>query len=176
MHEKKLSARLAAMAGFVDMGESLADIGADHGYLPIYLVRKGTSPFAILTDVQPGPLEKTRDSAARAGIEKQDPRIEFRLGDGLSALQDSEVDVVVIAGMGGETIKSILENSPGKAQSFRKYILQPRTKSQALKAWLADAGWVIQNETSAEERGRVCDIIIVVPPEPPQKKCKYVPA
>ena len=157
---KKLSARLEAMAGHINAGESVADIGADHGYLPLHLVREGVSPFAILTDSQPGPLEKTRASVARAKAGRSDMRIELRLGDGLSALGPGEVDVVVIAGMGGETISSILSTDPSKACSFRKYILQPRTKTDVLKAWLAGEGWKILAEEEAEERGRKCDVIV----------------
>ena len=151
------------MAAFVGAGESVADIGADHGYLPLYLVREGISPFAILTDVQPGPLEKTRLSAARAGVFEGDARFDFRLGDGLAALKSAEADVVVIAGMGGETIAAILESGKAKARSFKKYILQPRTKTGIVKEWLESEGWTILAETAAEERGRLCDIIVCSP-------------
>ena len=161
---KKLPARLAVMAEFVSLGESVADIGADHGYLPIYLIREGVSPFAVLTDVKPGPLEKARISVAKAGIEEGDPRIGFRLGEGLTALQEAEVDVVVIAGMGGETIMAILESSPEKTRSFKRFIMQPRTKAETLKNWLICTGWKILKEASAVERGRICDIILAVPP------------
>ncbi|MCL1896603.1 MAG: class I SAM-dependent methyltransferase [Clostridiales bacterium] len=187
---KKLNARLSAMAGFVGAGESVADIGADHGYLPMHLVGEGVSPFAILTDANPGPLEKTRVSVTKAGfadisapVQKVDAKagfagtpaaryspgpgaggwIELRLGDGLSALARGEVDTVVIAGMGGETIVSILAADPEKARSFGKYILQPRTKTGILRAWVSAAGWKALAETQAEEQGRFCDIIVCTP-------------
>jgi len=162
MRPKKLSERLAVMADFVKTGESVADVGADHGYLPLFLVREGVSPFAILTDIKPGPLEKTRHSARKSGVDME-TKIEFRLGDGLSAIKKAEVDVVVIAGMGGETICSILAADPEKTISFRKYILQPRTKIEVLKEWLFETGWQILRETTAEERGRFCDIIVCEP-------------
>ena len=164
MRAKKLPARLAAMAGFVDAGESIADIGADHGYLPLHLVMEGISPFAILTDARLGPLEKTRISVAKAGSQRIGQKIELRLGDGLAALHESEVDVVVIAGMGGDTIMAILGSDTQKTGSFRKYILQPRTKTKELKTWLTNSGWTITAEASAEERGRICDIITGMPP------------
>ena len=160
MRAKKLSGRLAAMASFVSAGESVADIGADHGYLPIYLVREGISPFAILTDVQEGPLEKTRISVEKALGSRG---VSLRLGDGLSVLDEAEVDVVVIAGMGGETIISILEADPEKTKSFMKYILQPRTKVNELQKWLIKESWNIIFETKAEEKGRLCDIIVCTP-------------
>jgi len=165
---KKLTDRLAAIAGLVSLGETVADIGADHGYLPLHLVREGISPSAILTDKAPGPLEKARNNVERANALYPGPEgssITLRLGDGLSALKDSEVDVVVIAGMGGDTILSILGADPLKAVSFRKYILQPRTKPGILRAWLAETGWTVISEATAEERGRVCEIIVCVPGE-----------
>jgi len=156
------------MAGFVSAGESLADIGADHGYLPLYLVREGVSPYVVLTDKAEGPLEKTRISVQKAtsGMEARDtrgPGISLRLGDGLTALEKGEVDVVAIAGMGAETIIKILDADSQKAGSFRKFILQPRTKTGLLKEWLSRAGWAILAETKAEERGRICDIIVCAP-------------
>ena len=162
MRYKKLSPRLMAMAGFVSSGESIADIGADHGYLPLYLVREGISPFAILTDIKPGPLEKTRESVGKA-LDCFVAILSLRLGDGLAPIEKAEVDVVVIAGLGGETIISILAEDAEKAKSFGKYILQPRTKTDLLKYWLKEAGWTIAAETKAEEYGRLCDIIVCAP-------------
>ena len=161
MRVKKLNARLSAMASYVGAGKSVADIGADHGYLPIHLIREGISPFAVLTDVHPGPLEKTRVSLAKSRVAGD--RIELRLGDGLQALDSGAVDIVVIAGMGGETIISILAADKVKAESFWKYILQPRTKADKLRDWLADRNWEILAEERAYEKGRPCDIIVCSP-------------
>jgi len=163
-----LNGRLAAMAGFVEQGESVADIGADHGYLPLCLLREGVSPFAILTDAEPGPLERARESVERAcGASSSMPphveQIDLRQGDGLKPLTEGEVDVVVIAGMGGETISGILMADMAKARSFRKYILQPRTKTDMLRGWLAGAGWTVLAEVAGEEKGRMCDIIVCQP-------------
>jgi len=177
-----------AIAGFVSAGESVADIGSDHAYVPIYLVREGISPFAVLTDVKPGPLEKTRASVEKAIAssrnhseicltdslanrrrfrceQSQECVFDLRLGDGLAALSKAEVDTVIIAGMGGETIISILEADTKKASSFRKYILQPRTKTELLAGWLEGSGWKVMIKTTAEEKGRMCDIIVCVPKE-----------
>jgi len=154
------------MAGYVDVGERLADIGADHAYLPLYLVREGVSPFVILTDIKTGPLEK-----ARAGVDKAVKRggppdaYDLRLGDGLAVLAPAEVDTVVIAGLGGETIISILEADPEKTRSFSKFILQPRTRAKMLDAWLEGSCFKIIAKAKAEERGRLCDIIVCTPKE-----------
>ena len=182
MRVKKLAPRLAAMADFVSAGESIADIGADHGYLPIHLLREEVIPFAILSDVQKGPLEKTRLSVEKAisslsavsdGAEE---RISLRLGDGLSVVEKGEVDIIVIAGMGSETIIKILSAEKEKTVSFGKFILQPRTKTELLKEWIASENWSILAETKAEERGRLCDIIVCAPPictEGKSKREKY---
>jgi len=148
------------MAGFVGVGESIADIGSDHAYLPLYLVSEGISPFAVLTDKAAGPLDKTRTNINMAAVPSL---FDLRLGDGLSALLEAEVDTVIIAGLGGETIISILEADPDKAVSFRKYILQPRTKTELLDKWLDDAGWEVIAKTTADERGRRCAIIVCAP-------------
>jgi len=150
------------MAGFVLAGERVADIGSDHAYVPIYLVREGISPFAVLTDIKPGPLEQARISVERACLSD---RIDFRLGDGLEALEKAEVDTVMIAGMGGETIISILEADKEKASSFRKYILQPRTKTELLVRWLCGEDFKVLEKMTADERGRLCDIIVCAPKE-----------
>jgi tRNA (adenine22-N1)-methyltransferase len=167
---KKLSPRLLTMAGFVAPGESVADIGTDHAYLPRYLVANGISPFAILTDMKIGPLrmawrsvciELGSDEAFLPG--RRTGGYELRLGDGLAPLSAGEADAVVVAGMGGETIAEILAADPAKSGSFGKYILQPRTKADALRTWLNGAGWRTFAETAAEEKGRMCTIIVAAP-------------
>jgi tRNA (adenine22-N1)-methyltransferase len=91
------------------------------------------------------------------------------LGDGLSPLFPGEVDVVVIAGMGGETIIKILSEDRDKTRSFRKYILQPRTKTDQLRGWLKENDWIINAETAVDEKWRRCDIIICAPEDADKK-------
>ena len=120
----KLSARLAAVAALVEPGSRVADVGTDHGYIPIYLVQTGIADRAIAMDVRSGPLER-----ARAHVDRLPPgcreRIETRLSDGLKALSPGEADTVVIAGMGGELMIRILDegrHSPGggHSRSFKR--------------------------------------------------------
>ena len=110
----KLSARLAAVAALVEPGSRVADVGTDHGYIPIYLVQTGIADRAIAMDVRSGPLER-----ARAHVDRLPPgcreRIETRLSDGLKALSPGEADTVVIAGMGGELMIRILDE--GQSQT-----------------------------------------------------------
>jgi tRNA (adenine22-N1)-methyltransferase len=142
------------MAAYVSAGERVADIGSDHGYLPVWLAREGISPFIVATDIAHGPLQ-----AARGNTEQYES-VECRLGDGLGPLSHGEVDTVVIAGMGGETIIDIMESDPAKTASFAKYVLQPRTKIAELRAWLSGR-YRIVTEDEAEERGRLCRVMVV---------------
>jgi tRNA (adenine22-N1)-methyltransferase len=173
----KYTERILKLASYVGRGEAVADVGPDHGYLGIWLVKNGMSPRLIMTDIAEGPL-----SIARANAERYAPQafpgaghgatdvMDFRLGDGLAPLDCGEVDTVVIAGMGGETIIGMLEADPKKTGSFAKYILQPRTKTELLRAWLKGAnedglvkrcGFEIIAEDTVAERGRDCEIIVV---------------
>jgi tRNA (adenine22-N1)-methyltransferase len=178
-YNKKLSPRLLAMVGYVQEGERVLDVGSDHAMLPLYLVENGVSPGAILTDRVSGPLYKAYGQVSRVvaeadGMETGDPSdrvravtfpcrlgaYEFRLGDGLAAACAGEADVAVIAGMGGETIAGILAREAETAAGFRRLILQPRTKTAELRTYLQGAGFALMADTAAEEKGRMCDILV----------------
>ena len=156
------------MAGFVQEGERVLDVGSDHAMLPLYLVENGISPSAILTDRVKGPLLKSCEQVSRVVgenvIASKFPcnigPYEFRIGDGLAAVTEGEADVAVIAGMGGENIASILDRSQDIAVGFGRLILQPRTKSDELRKYLSSAGFIITEDIMAEEKGRMCEIIV----------------
>ncbi|MDR2162608.1 MAG: class I SAM-dependent methyltransferase [Clostridiales Family XIII bacterium] len=151
----KYTDRIRKIASYIDAGESVADIGADHGYLAAWLAREGAARRVIMTDIAEGPLAAARGNAERHGF------TDFRLGDGLAPLAPGEASAVVIAGMGGETIIGILAADLAKTASFAKYILQPRTKADVLRGWLSSRRYEITHESSAMERGRRCDIIVM---------------
>ena len=102
----QLSKRMSALASLVTEGSRLADIGTDHGYIPIALVQKGRIPSALAMDVGKGPLSRAREHIHSQGL---DTYIETRLSDGLTELHEGEADTVLIAGMGGMLMKRILE-------------------------------------------------------------------
>ena len=109
----------------------MADIGTDHGFLPIYMVNSGISPMAVMTDVSESSLMKgQRNFREYADIVSG---IYFRTGDGLSVLKKSEVDTVVIAGMGGKLIRDMMNADMKLTSSFRKFILQPRIRQGELR-------------------------------------------
>ena len=105
----KLSKRLQQIADFVPLGTKIADIGTDHALLPCYLVQEKISPWAIATDVNKGPLEVAKRQVKALLLAD---RVAVRLGDGLEPIEPLEVETVIISGMGGATIKNILDKSP----------------------------------------------------------------
>jgi len=158
----KFGERLQAIAEFVSQGSVLADIGSDHAYLPIRLYREGRCKKYILTDIKPGPLEKTRASINKAlgGIPQE---FSLRMGDGLEPISKGEADVCVIAGMGGESIIDILAADETKTRSIKRFIFQPRTKTQELCFFLEKERYIITAMKTAFEKGRYCDIIVSEP-------------
>ena len=156
----KLSHRLQKIADLIQPGETVADIGTDHGFLPMALWEAGISPHVILCDINSGPLDK-----ARVNIEKYFPETEFdvRLGSGLSAIHPGEVDAVVIAGMGGLLISEILSEDMEKTRTFKRIILQPRNAQDKLRAWLVGNGFSIYDESLVREGKYLCEIIAVLP-------------
>lgn len=157
----KLSPRMKAIANQVLLGQSVADIGTDHAYIPIYLFENKLSPKIILTDRRKGPLEKASAHLQDVGL--SDELNDLRMGNGLSVLAPAEVDAVVIAGMGGLLIAEILAEDIDKSYTFSRFILQPRTASSSLRAWLVDNRFSIIGEHLAKEGNRICEIITAVP-------------
>jgi tRNA (adenine22-N1)-methyltransferase len=166
--------RLAVLAAYVSHGDRVADIGTDHAYLPIHLLRQGISRRAILTDIGEGPLARARENILRAyknekidaedgHIRTADGEYKLRLGDGLMPIEAGEADTAIIAGMGGELIARILDADRDRTNSIGRYVLQPRTKSMALREYLLRGDYRIVDEDLAEERGRICEIIIASP-------------
>ena len=158
-----LTERLAAIANEIEKGESVADIGTDHGYLPMYLTKEEISPKVIMADISKGSLNKARRNCRELIPEV---KFDFRNGNGLRVIKKGEVDVIVIAGMGGNLICDILGRDLGKAKSCKKLILQPRTAQGRLRAWLVRKGFDIVNEQLVREGRFICEIITAVPGEP----------
>lgn len=140
-------------------GRSCADVGTDHGLIPIWLEKSGRCDKLILTDIAEGPLGKARQNIEAFGSSLSD----LRLGAGLKPLEKGEADTVIIAGMGGELIASILTADLEKTRSFRRFVLQPRSREGALRAALEAAGLPITGEHLVCEAGRVCQVIVCEP-------------
>ena len=153
----KLTDRLLKIASLVSEGKRVADIGTDHGYIPVYLLNKGTVPFAILADVNKGPLENARKEVRH---NKLSDKTDLRLGSGIKVLNKGEVDEVIIAGMGGILISELLEAKKEVSHSVDKLILQPMQAQEELRKYLLNNGYEILDEVLVQEDFRVYEIIV----------------
>ncbi len=153
----KLSERLQTIANLVDKNVKLADIGTDHGYIPVELIRKGKISFAIAADINKGPLENAQKEILANYLEN---KIQLRLGPGMSILTKEEVDEVIIAGMGGVLISEIIEDSFDVAKKMKKLILQPMQAPHELRKYLYDKGFKIIDEVLVKEDFRIYEIIV----------------
>ncbi|MGM9618807.1 MAG: tRNA (adenine(22)-N(1))-methyltransferase [Oscillospiraceae bacterium] len=157
MAEKVLSLqpRLRRLAELVPQGACLADVGTDHGYIPVHLLQAGRIQSAIASDIGREPLEHARRTAAEYGLAE---RIVFRLCDGLAGFAPEEADCILIAGMGGETIAAILEGAPWLRQGGHTLLLQPMTRQELLRTWLTEHGFCIRQEHLVFDKGTLYNI------------------
>lgn len=137
----KLDARLSACAEFIDKGAFIVDIGTDHGYLPIHLIESGVCDRAIAADIGVMPLESAKNSIKKHGLCDS---IDTILSDGLKNIPSDGITHIIIAGMGGETICDIL--SACEWINHCTLVLQPMTRSELVRKWLFDNGFIISCE------------------------------
>ena len=152
-------ARIDAVINFVREGSRVADVGADHGYLSIELIKSGRATFVTATEKNLQPLEAARKNISATGLDKV---IDTRHGDGLKILSAGEVDTICIAGMGGALITKILDESPEVVNAARQLILQPMNASEKVRTWLNENGWAVDDEDLAEAGGVIYEIISAV--------------
>lgn len=142
-----LSNRLLACCDFVRPGDRVADVGCDHGYLGIHLLKTGTATLVYESDIAPGPLDSARRNAEKYGTLNQ---TQFFLSDGVKAIP-RDFDTLVCAGMGGDTMVSILEAAPWLKSSRYRLILQCQSKRPLLRRFLSDQGYAISREILARD-------------------------
>lgn len=147
---------MLALADLVIPGCRLADVGCDHGYIPIYLCRTEKIPSAIAMDINRGPLERAGKHIAECGLSD---RIETRLSDGLEQLRGDEADAVLIAGMGGCLMCRILTAHSGVPESVTELILQPQSDIDRVRRCIRDIGFSITDEDMVEEDGKFYPMI-----------------
>ncbi|MCC8029133.1 MAG: class I SAM-dependent methyltransferase [Lachnospiraceae bacterium] len=147
----KISGRMSALIALVTPGQRLADVGCDHGYIPIYLCREGIIPSAIAMDINPGPLARAQDHIAACGLRE---RIQTRLSDGLKELGENEADAVLIAGMGGFLMRRILCEEGAVPENVSELVLQPQSDADEVRRCVREIGFVIADEDMVEEDGK----------------------
>ena len=147
----ELTPRLFLIAERVPCGARFADVGTDHGHLPLYLLREGRISSAIASDIRPGPLEHAKENAAFHGLSNH---VRFVLAGGLDGISARECDTIAIAGMGGETIAEILSAAPWTRKGEHLLLLQPMTSIYELRQWLWSHGYGIEEEAVCREGRR----------------------
>lgn len=158
----ELSRRLLSVASEVSAGNRLADIGTDHGYIPIFLVEKGIIPSALAMDVNEGPLAR-----AKAHIEEQGlaDKIRTRKSNGLKELLPEEADSIVIAGMGGALMEDILKQGRHVLEAGKELILQPQSEIFKVRHCLHNMGYQIVREQILEDENKIYFILKAIPGE-----------
>ena len=157
MRQLQLQPRLQLLASLIPEGSRLADVGTDHGYVPVYLLQRGLIEGAIASDIGAEPLQHAKNTAAEYEVEG----IDFRLCPGLDAVAAEECDTILIAGMGGETIITILENAPWTKRGDHLLLLQPMTKVEMLRKWLTDNGYTFTGERLVFDKDHLYPIMLV---------------
>jgi len=158
----KLSPRLLAVTSFVEKGSRVADVGTDHGYVPIWLIEEGIAESALAMDVRRGPLERAESHIRLHGLED---RISTRLSDGLKELKAGEADTVVIAGMGGELVIHIMEEGRHVRDTVRHWVLSPQSELDKVRRYLEEQGFVTLDETMLIDEEKYYTVMSVRGPE-----------
>jgi tRNA (adenine22-N1)-methyltransferase len=157
-----VGARLTKLADLVPPCDVMIDVGTDHAYLPVLLTRSGKVRRAIAGDIGAGPCEAARKTVSLYHCGEM---VDVRLGSGLTVVSPGEVNSIVMAGMGAETMLGILAESPDIWQdpSCKTMILQPMSDSDRLRHWCETHGWGIQREELVEEAHKIYEILVLVP-------------
>ncbi|SFE43381.1 class I SAM-dependent methyltransferase [Peptostreptococcus sp. D1] len=163
----RLSPRLKYISELVSDGKKIADIGTDHGYIPISLLLDNKISFAILSDINRGPLNNAKKEVVKNNLQKY---VDLRLGSGMETLREGEVDQVIIAGMGGILISEIIEKKINLSKKLDKLILQPMQAPEELRKYLLKKGFRIIDEHLVSEEHRIYEIIEAIYDKEPLSK------
>ncbi|MBC1484217.1 tRNA (adenine-N(1))-methyltransferase [Listeria sp. FSL L7-1509] len=161
MNEEQLSKRLEKVASYITNNERIADIGSDHAYLPCFAIKNKMASFAVAGEVVEGPFKSAQKQVASIGLTSQ---IDVRKGNGLEVITAADaIDTIVIAGMGGTLIRTILEEGVAKLTNVTKLILQPNIAAFQLREWSEKNNWTITSEAILREDNKIYEIIVLQP-------------
>ena len=155
----EISQRLRIVGDFVTQ-KTVADIGTDHAYVPIYLHKKGNIEKVIACDINEKPLQKAQQNIK---LHHAENKIITRLGNGLQPLQPYEVDSIVISGMGGMLMIELMEQSLNIIKTIKELILCPHLDVTAVRKYLHNIGYVITDEKMIQECGNFYTILREIP-------------
>ncbi|MBQ9826220.1 MAG: SAM-dependent methyltransferase [Firmicutes bacterium] len=167
MNKPVLTERMQAIEDMVLPGLPVADIGTDHGIIPADILLKGICPFAVLTDINSGPLEKCRENLKAFGVDPS--KFSILQGDGFDPVGDGGFGTVIAAGMGGELITGFFEETGWSVKRSageplaKRFVLQPRTHADDLRSYLTEDEFRLCDYKLAKERGRICEVFAVEP-------------
>ena len=153
----ELSKRLSLIANFVNEGSSVCDVGTDHGYLPAFLYLSGKTKNVIATDINEKPLQSAQKNLEKLGAYG----VKLVLCDGLSGVEQENIDTVIIAGMGGEVISGIIQRAAFLKDRTKTLILQPTTAAKELRLFLAQNGFTIAREQALQENEKIYSVMLV---------------
>ena len=152
--------RLETIASLVPVGVAVVDVGTDHAYLPVLLAQQQKIRQAVATDIAAGPCQAAENTVAQYGLGGV---ISVRQGNGLAQVTPAEAEVVAIAGMGGKTITTILEQGAEQLEQTTRLVLQPMNGERELRHWLQEHKWKIVDERLAYEANRFYVVMAAVP-------------
>ena len=153
----ELSKRLSLIANFVNEGSSVCDVGTDHGYLPAFLYLSGKTKNVIATDINEKPLQSAQKNLEKLGAYG----VKLVLCDGLSGVEQENIDTVIIAGMGGEVISGIIQRAAFLKDRTKTLILQPTTAAKELRLFLAQNGFTVEREQALQENEKIYSVMLV---------------
>lgn len=155
----QLSTRLQAIAQFVPRGSRVIDVGTDHAYIPIYLVEEGLAVSCLATDINKGPLEKAAKNIAAHGLEQ----VSLMQTNGVHGITCDAGDILMISGMGGYLIIDILSRGQALVQSMKKVILQPQQDVDAVRRYLHQIGFCIEQEAFVRDGDKYYAVLSAIP-------------
>ncbi len=155
-----MGSRLLMAASFVDNGDTVCDVGCDHGKLSLYLVQQGRAKNIIATDINKQPLQKAIDLFASRGLSHT---AQFLHTDGLQGIEDtSPITHVVIAGLGGHTMEQVIDSAPFVKRQKTRLVLLPAQSGYQIRKYLYTNGFAIEKEQTVAEKGKYYSCISAV--------------
>ncbi|MFC0014851.1 MULTISPECIES: tRNA (adenine(22)-N(1))-methyltransferase TrmK [Allobacillus] len=159
MRAMELSNRLKQVIEFLPEDvKKFADIGSDHAYLPCAVCLTRPYVQAIAGEVNRGPYESAQSQVKKMNLQEQ---IEVRLGNGLEVIEPNEVDTIIIAGMGGSLIRSILESHPEKLEGVTRLILQPNIDASSIREFSLNYGYQLIAERIINDEGYIYEVLVL---------------